>query len=53
MNQFYKYRPMNDRVRLCKKDVCIEAGGLNGQLMVAAFVILLISTAAYYISKIK
>lgn len=52
MKQFYKYGRLNDEVTLCKSDVCIEARGLNGQLIIAAFVILLISTAAYYISKI-
>ena len=53
MKSLYNYSQPNDKVRLCKKDVCIEARGQNGQLLVAAFVLLLISTAAYYLSKIK
>lgn len=53
MKQLYNYRQPNDTVRLCKKDVCIEARGRNGQLIVVAFVVLLICTGAYYLSKIK
>lgn len=53
MKQLYNYRQPNDTVRLCKKDVCIEARGRNGQLIVVALAVLLISTAIYYLAKAK
>lgn len=51
MSNYYMYP--TDNVRLCKKDVCIEARGQNGQILVAAAVIVLLSAAAYYLSKVK
>lgn len=53
MKQLYNYRQPNDNVRLCKKDICIEARGHNGQLIVVALAVLLISTAIYYLAKAR
>lgn len=53
MIHFYKYAYPADKVKLCKKDTCIEARGQNGQLVIAGAILVLISMAAYYISKIK
>ena len=53
MKQLYNYRQPNDTVRLCKKDICIEARGRNGQLIVVALAVLLISTAIYYLAKAR
>jgi hypothetical protein len=53
MKQFYKYNNIHDTVRLCKKDMCIEARGQNGKIIVGAFAMLFISIAVYYFSKIK
>jgi hypothetical protein len=53
MKQLYNYRQPNDTVRLCKNHVCIEARGCNGQLIVVALAVLLISTAIYYLAKAR
>lgn len=53
MKQIYKYGYPVDKVKLCKKELCIEARGQNGQLLIAVVAILILSTAAYYLSRIK
>lgn len=43
-----------DQVRICTaNNECIEARGDNAKVIVIAVVILLLSTAAYYASKVK
>lgn len=43
-----------DQIRLCNaNNDCIEARGENARFIVAAIVVVLIATAAYYVFKIK
>ena len=53
MNELKHFMPL-DQVRVCNKNSqCIEARGNNAKVIVFTLSILLISIAAYYISKIK
>jgi len=38
----YKYTKPSDTVRLCRRNVCIEAKGQNGKLLVVAVCITLV-----------
>lgn len=46
-NQLIKYMP-TDKVRLCKKDICIEARGENARIIVVAVSIVLYSIVLHF-----
>jgi hypothetical protein len=51
-NNMIKYMPA-DQIKLCKKDICVEARGDNAKLLVAAISLVLLCTGFYYLSKMK
>lgn len=42
-----------DNVNLCYQDTCVSASGTNGKLIVYGVLVVLVSVAIYYLSKIK
>lgn len=45
------YQFPNDKVRVCKSDVCIEARGENAKLLVAAFTFALLCIGIAALAK--
>lgn len=42
-----------DRVRICKEDICVEARGKNAELIAGAFAFMLVCIAIVAVSKIR
>jgi hypothetical protein len=51
-NNMIKYMPA-DQIKICKKDVCVEARGENAKIIVALLSLVMLCAVGYYISKIK
>jgi hypothetical protein len=45
-----KYMPA-DQIKICKKDVCVEARGENARIIVAVLSVVALCAAFYYVSK--
>lgn len=54
MTKYLNYSMPADQVRICtRQQTCIEARGDNARLLVFAVMLILLSGAAYYLSKLK
>jgi hypothetical protein len=49
-NNMVKYMPA-DQIKLCKKDVCVEARGENARIIVAVLSMVALCVAFYYAAK--